>query len=203
MPLRPAREGFYFCPRKRENFRKGGESVPTPKKVQEVEEITELLKGSSLTILTNYRGLSVQQFQEFRKTLRESDASFRVVKNTLTGIAADNAGLTDVREFLEGPTAIVTAGEDPVAPAKATQDFVRRSRILEVKAGIFEGIVIPASEIERLATMPSREELLAKVVGGLNAPLYGLVGVLSGPIRALAYVLQARQEQLGGEEGSA
>jgi large subunit ribosomal protein L10 len=170
--------------------------MPTPKKFQEVEEITELLKGSPMTILTNYRGLSVSQLQEFRKQLRENGGSFRVVKNTLTGIAADNAEMSDIREFLEGPTAIVTTTEDPVGPAKTTRDFARSTRILEVKAGVLEGSLIPASEVERLATLPSRDELLAKVVGGLNAPLAGMVGVLSGPIRGLAYVLQARASQL-------
>jgi large subunit ribosomal protein L10 len=135
--------------------------MPTPKKFQEVEEITEILKNSSLTILTNYRGLSVTQMQNFRRELRESGASFRVVKNTLTGIAADNADMSDIRAFLEGPTAIVTSGDDPVGPAKATREFVRTSRILEVKAGVLDGSLIPASEVERLATLPSREELLA------------------------------------------
>jgi large subunit ribosomal protein L10 len=173
--------------------------VPTPKKVQEVEEITEILRESSLTILTDYRGLSVTQMQQFRAGLREHDSQFRVVKNTLTGIAADNAGLGEVRPLLEGPTAIVTSKDDPVGPAKAVQDFVRSSRILQIKGAILEGAVIPASEVERLASLPSREELLAKVVGGINAPLYGLVSVLSGTIRSLQYVLQARAEQLGGE----
>jgi large subunit ribosomal protein L10 len=175
--------------------------VATPKKVQEVEEIAELLKGSPLTILTDYRGLNVQQLQTFRGGLREHGSSFRIVKNTLTGIAADNAGLDGVRPFLEGPTALVTSSDDPVGPAKTTQDFVRTSRVLTIKAGILEGSVISAEEVERLASLPSREELLGKVVGGLNAPLYGLVSVLSGPIRSLAYVLQARANQLG-EEGA-
>lgn len=176
--------------------------MPTPKKYQEVEEITELLKGSSLTILTNYRGLSVAAMQRFRKDLRETGGSFRVVKNTLTGIAADNAEMSDIREFLEGPTAIVTSGEDVVGPAKATRELARISRILEIKAGVLEGSLIPASEVERLASLPSREELLAKVVGGLNAPLAGMVGVLSGPIRSLAYVLQARSAQLEENSGA-
>jgi large subunit ribosomal protein L10 len=176
--------------------------VATPKKIQEVEEITELLKGSSLTILTHYRGLSVTAMQDFRKNLRESGASFRVVKNTLTGIAADNAEMSEIREFLEGPTAIVTSGEDPVGPAKATREFARTSRILEIRAGVLDGAIVSAAEVERLATLPSREELLAKVVGGLNAPLAGMVGVLSGPIRSLAYVLQARASQLEENGGA-
>jgi large subunit ribosomal protein L10 len=176
--------------------------MPTPKKMQEVEEITELLKGSSLTILTHYRGLSVTDMQTFRKTLRESDASFRVVKNTLTGIAADNADMSHIREYLEGPTAIVTSGDDPVGPAKATREFARSTRILEIRAGVLDGALVSAEEVERLATLPSREELLAKVVGGLNAPLAGMVGVLSGPIRSLAYVLQARASQLEENGGA-
>lgn len=176
--------------------------MPTPKKYQEVEELTEALKESPMTILTNYRGLSVAQMQEFRRQLRESGGTFRVVKNTLTGIAADNAEMSEIREFLEGPTAIVTTTDDPVGPAKATRDFVRSSRILEVKAGVLEGSLIPASEVERLATLPSRDELLGKVVGGLNAPLAGMVGVLSGPIRGLAYVLQARASQLEENGGA-
>jgi large subunit ribosomal protein L10 len=176
--------------------------VPTPKKEKEVEEITEILRESSLTILTDYRGLNVTQMQQFRAGLRESDSKFRVVKNTLTGIAADNAGLGEIRPLLEGPTAIVTSKDDPVGPAKVVQDFARSSRILQIKGGILEGTVIPASEVERLASLPSREELLAKVVGGLNAPIAGLVYVLSGTIRSLQYVLQARVEQLGNEGGA-
>lgn len=176
--------------------------MATPKKEQEVKEITELLKGSNLMILANYRGLNVTQMQTFRRDLRQYDSAFRVVKNTLTGIAANNAGLEDIRPFLEGPTAIVTSGEDPVGPAKATQNFARTSRMLEIKAGVLEGNLIPVSEVERLASLPPRQELLGKVVGTMNAPLVGLVGVLSGPVRSLAYVLQARADQIGGESAS-
>jgi large subunit ribosomal protein L10 len=193
--LRPLRKGFSGFSDHKSGW-EGGENVPTPKKIQEVEEITELLKGSQLTILTNYRGLTVTAMQDFRKNLREHGGTFRVVKNTLTGIAADNADMGHIREYLEGPTAIVTSGDDPVGPAKATRDLARSSRILEIKAGVLEGNIIPPEEVERLATLPSREELLGKVVGGLNAPLAGMVGVLSGPIRSLAYVLQARASQL-------
>ena len=171
--------------------------MATPRKEKQVEEITQMLSDASLLILTDYRGLSVAQTQEFRKNLREHNSSFRVVKNTLTGIAAEKAGLEEIRPFLEGPTAIVAAPDDPVGPAKATHGFARSSRILNIKAAVLEGSVIPASEVERLANLPSREELLGKVVGGLNAPITGLVGVLSGTIRQLAYVLQARQQQLG------
>lgn len=173
--------------------------MPTPEKERQVAEISELLKRSQLTILTDYRGLSVSQLQTLRRSLGDHNAGFRVVKNTLTGLAADNAGLSQIREHLEGPTAIVVTEDDVVAPAKVIQEFARRSRILQVKVGLLEGAIIPASEVDRLASMPSREELLGKVVGGLNAPIYGFVNVLAGTIRQFSYVLQARAEQLGRE----
>lgn len=175
-------------------------TVPTPKKVQEVEEIGQLLTSATLSILTDYRGLSVADLQGLRAQLRPHESTVRVVKNTLTGIAAERAGLTDLQPLLTGPTALVTAMNDPVQPAKIISDFARSSRILQIKGAVLEGQVIPASEIERLATLPPREVLLGKVVGGLQSPLYGLVGVLAGTIRSLQYVLQARAEQLGGAE---
>lgn len=172
--------------------------MPTPKKVQEVEEITNLLQNATLAILTDYRGLNVADLQGLRAQLRPHDSNIRVVKNTLTNIAAERAGL-DLKEFLAGPTALVTAMDDPVQPAKVVNDFVRSSRVLQIKGAILEGQVIPASELERLASLPSREVLLGKVVGQVQAPLYNLVGVLSGTIRSLQYVLQARAEQLGSQ----
>jgi large subunit ribosomal protein L10 len=179
--------------------------LPTPKKVQEVEEITELLKASNLTILTDYRGLTVSDLQGLRSQLRPVDAGIRVVKNSLAAIAADNVGLADLRASLTGPTAIVTSGSDPVAPSKVISDFARVSRILQVKMAVLEGQLIPAEAIENLASLPPREVLLARVVGGVQSPLAGLVGVLSGTIRSLAYVLQSRADQLqqGGGQTAA
>lgn len=177
--------------------------MPTPKKVQEVEEITGLLRDSSLAILTDYRGLTVADLQGLRAQLRPLNSRFRVVKNTLTKIAADKVGLEELHPLLEGPTALVTAGDDPVAPAKIISDFARTSRILQIKGGVLEGQVIGPEAISELAALPPREVLLGKVVGGMQAPLYGLVSVLSGTIRSLQYVLQARAEQLGGAQEAA
>lgn len=177
--------------------------MPTEKKVQEVAEIAELLRNASLAVLTDYRGLSVADLQRLRSELRPHESEFRVMKNTLAGLAADQVGLGDIRPLLEGPTAMVIATAEPVAPAKVINDFVRTSKILKVKGAVLEGQMIPASDIERLATLPPREVLLGKVVAGIQSPLYGLVGVLSGTIRSLAYVLQARADQLGGTEEAA
>lgn len=177
--------------------------MPTAKKVQEVEEISQLLSGATLSILADYRGLSVADLQGLRAQLRLHETKVRVVKNTLTRIAAERVGLTDLQPLLEGPTALIAVQGDPVQPAKIINDFARTSRILQVKGAVLEGQVIPASEVERLATLPPREVLLGRVVGGLQSPLYGLVGVLAGTIRSLQYVLQARAEQLGGGESAA
>ncbi|CCF86163.1 50S ribosomal protein L10 [Nitrolancea hollandica] len=172
--------------------------MPTEKKVQEVAEIAELLRNASLAVLTDYRGLSVADLQRLRTELRPHESEFRVMKNTLAGLAADQVGLSDIRPLLEGPTAMVIATAEPVASAKIVNDFVRTSKILKVKGAVLEGQMIPVEDIERLASLPPREILLGKVMAGIQTPLYGLVGVLSGTIRSLAYVLQARADQLGG-----
>ncbi|HET7035387.1 MAG TPA: 50S ribosomal protein L10 [Thermomicrobiaceae bacterium] len=176
--------------------------MPTPKKVEEVQEITELLRGASLAILTDYRGLTVTDMQNLRRQLQPVQANIRVVKNTLTAIAAQQAGMESIKPLLEGPTALVTTGEDVVAPSKVVNDFVRTSRILQIKGALLQGQLIPAAEVESLAALPPREVLLGRVVGGVQAPLYGLVSVLAGTIRQLGYVLQARAEQLGGSEAA-
>ncbi|HLT19168.1 MAG TPA: 50S ribosomal protein L10 [Thermomicrobiales bacterium] len=170
--------------------------MPTPKKEQTVAELKEAFGRAALTIVTDYRGLSVPQLQQLRAQLRESQAEMRVAKNTLTKIAADAQEINGLDSVLEGPTALVFAYDDPAQPAKILRDFARSSRILQIKAGVLEGNVLTADQVADIADLPSREELVAKVVGGISSPLYGLVGVLSGPVRSLAYVLQARREQL-------
>jgi large subunit ribosomal protein L10 len=120
----------------------------------------------------------------------------RVAKNTLTKIAAHSQEITGLDGVLEGPTALVFAWEDPAQPAKILRDFARSSRILEIKAAVMEGQILNAEQVTAIADLPSRDELIAKVVGGVSSPLYGIVMVLSGPVRSLAYVLQARREQL-------
>lgn len=120
----------------------------------------------------------------------------RVAKNTLTKIAAHGREITGLDETLVGPTALVFAWEDPAQPAKVLRNFARTSGILSIKAGVMDGEVLTSEQIEAIADLPSRDELIAKVVGGVSAPIYGIVNVLSGPVRSLAYVLQARKDQL-------
>ena len=184
-------------------FRKGVRRVPTPKKVAEVAELRDMLERSSLTVVADYRGLKVSDLQGFRTTLRPLNAEARVAKNTLTSIAAEQAGKADLAQHLAGPTLLITAYDDPVGVAKAIGDFARTSRILQVRGGIAGQRMINEASLATIATLPSRDVLIGRVVGQIQAPLYGLVGVLSGTIRKFAYVLQARIDQLGGAPGEA
>jgi large subunit ribosomal protein L10 len=177
--------------------------VPTPQKAAQIDALVDSFERSQLTVVANYRGLSVSQLQELRAGLRGADAEFTVAKNTLTRIASGRVGVEIPEEFLEGPTALMFAYGDVVAPAKALTDFVRSSRILELKVGMMEGQTLTASELDALASMPPREELLGKLVGMLASPMSRVVGVLGGPSRSLAYVLNARAEQLGEDTAAA
>jgi large subunit ribosomal protein L10 len=170
--------------------------LPTAKKEAVVAELADALGRSVLTILTDYRGLSVPQLQTLRANLRETKADMKVAKNTLTKIAAHGRDISGLDDNLVGPTALVFAWEDPAQPAKVLRDFARQTGILSIKAGLMEGEVLTAEQVGAIADLPSRDELIARVVGGISAPLYGLVNVMSGPARSLAYVLQARRDQL-------
>lgn len=160
------------------------------------------MERSALTILTDYRGLSVAQMQDLRSQLRPHQAEMRVAKNTLTRLAAQSREIEGLDGVLTGPTALVFSWEDVAEPAKVIRDFARSSRILEIKAAVFEGEVVPASQVEAIADLPSRDELIAKVVGGVSSPIYGLVNVLSGPARSLVYALQARANQIESGEAA-
>ena len=172
--------------------------MPTLKKGAEIDLLADRLERSQLTIIADYRGLSVSQLQGFRATLRATESEFRVAKNTLVRIAAERVGIEGLESHLEGPTAVLFAFGDIVAPAKAVSDFARTSRILQVKVGVMNGQVVGPSDIEAISTLPPREELLGKLVGMLASPMARTVGVLSGPARSVAYLANARIEQLGG-----
>jgi large subunit ribosomal protein L10 len=177
--------------------------MPTPQKAAQIEELADRLSRSQLTIIADYRGLSVSALHDFRSRIRPMDAEFRVAKNTLTRIAAEQVGIEGLESQLEGPTAILFAYGDVVAPAKAVSDFARTSRILQVRAGVMNNQVLTPADVEAISSLPPREELLAKLVGMLASPMARTVGVLSGPARSLVYLSNARVEQLGGETAEA
>lgn len=162
-----------------------------------VAELKEKLTGAKGAVLVNYRGLTVAQDTKLRRQLREAGVEYRVVKNTMTRIAAQEAGLEGLDVYLEGPTAMAISTTDPVAPAKIITDFVKEHKlqVLEVKAGLVEGNVIDEKGVKALASLPSREVLIAKMLGSMQSPITGLVNVLQGSIRNLVYALDAVRQQ--------
>ena len=171
--------------------------MPTAAKAHTIDELTEQLANAKLIVLTDYRGLRVADLQDLRTNLRKSGGEIRVAKNTLTRIAAENAGITGLEPFLEGPLAIGLAFDDIVGFSKSLSDFARTSRILTIRGGVLDKNFITAEQVEAISTLPSKEVLQAKLLGLLQSPMARTVGVLSGPSRSIAYVLQARADQLG------
>ena len=169
----------------------------TQEKIQTVAEINEKLSTTKGAVLTNYRGLTVAQDTKLRRKLREAGVEYRVFKNTMTRIAAKEAGIEGLDPYLEGPTAIAISYTDPVAPAKIISDFVKENKLqaLEVIAGIVEGQVIDANGVKALSSLPPREVLIAQVLAGFQAPIAGFVNVLSGTMRNLVYALEAVRQQ--------
>lgn len=164
-------------------------------KQQTVGEIKAKMESAKTIVLTDYRGLNVSEMTKLRSQLRKAGVEYKIVKNTLTRIAATDLGLEGLNEYLEGPTAIAISIEDPVAPAKILSDFAAANKNLEIKGGVIEGKVIGFDGVKALADLPPREVLLAKVLGGMQAPLVGMANVLQGPIRNFVYVIDAVRKQ--------
>lgn len=158
-------------------------------------QLKNKLEASIVTILADYRGLNVAEITKLRQRLREAGVEFKVVKNTLTRRAAQELGLEGLAPFLEGPTAAAFSTTDPAAPAKILSEVMHNSKTFKIKAGVLQGRVIGLDDIKALADLPSREQLLARVVGGFQAPVAGLVNVLAGNMRNLVYVLEAIRKQ--------
>jgi large subunit ribosomal protein L10 len=173
---------------------------PRPDKVAAVEDLERRLRASEVVILTDYRGLTVDEIGALRGRLREARLEYRVTKNTLLALAAERSGRGGLAQFLSGPTAVVFGGDDPGVPARLLQDFIRQYRKLEIKGGVVSGQPLGGDEVRALATLPSRKELLARVLGLIQAPLQSLALVLSAPPRGLVTALDAvrkRREAAG------
>jgi large subunit ribosomal protein L10 len=155
-----------------------------------VLEIKEKFETSKVAVLTDYRGLNVAEATKLRRRLREAGCEFKIAKNTLTNLAASRVGLEGLEPFLEGQVAIAF-GADPVMPAKILSEFIREIKKMEIKAGVLDGKVIDAKGVKALADLPPREVLLAMVLGGMQAPLYGFASVLQGTLRSFVYTLEA------------
>lgn len=164
-----------------------------------LQELKEKIEGSKSMILADYRGLNVGEVTKLRRRMREAGCEFKVAKNTLTALAAKQIGLEGLDTYLEGQVAIAFGKADPVAPAKVLSEFIRETKKMELKAGVLEGRVIDAKEVKALADLPPRDVLLAKVLGGMQTPLYGFASVLQGTLRGFVYALEAVRKQRAGE----
>lgn len=169
--------------------------MPTDKKRDQVAEIEAKLAESAGVYAVNYRGLTVGESQELRVALREAGAEMRIFKNNLAKIALANRELPTLDEYLAGPTGFVFYETDPVAPAKALKEFAKENPELEIKGGLSDGHVVGVDEIKAIADLPSREELIAKLLGTLQNPLSQVVRVLNGPAESFARVVSAIADQ--------
>ncbi|HLR35859.1 MAG TPA: 50S ribosomal protein L10 [Tissierellales bacterium] len=165
-----------------------------------VEEIKGKVNKSEAVVLVDYRGLNVSEITELRKQCREAGVDYKVYKNTLMKFAFRDAGFEEFTEHLAGPNAVAFGYDDPVQAAKVTSDFAKGHDKLEIKVGIVDGKIIDVKEIKSLASLPSKEELVAQALRGLNAPITGFVNVLQGNIRNLAYALNAIKEKKEAQE---
>ncbi|RME01187.1 MAG: 50S ribosomal protein L10 [Calditrichaeota bacterium] len=168
---------------------------PRPEKAAQVEFLKEKFTAAKSAFLTDFTGLSVDEITELRRKLRESQNEYMVVKNTLARLGAKQAGLDQVLPYLQGPTAIAFSFDDPASPARVITDFLKKHSSPKIKACLIEGDVLPGEEAADIANWPTREELLARLVGQLNAPITGLVMCLNDITRRFVQVLNAIKEK--------
>lgn len=148
-------------------------------KEAKVAEIKEKLEKAQAVVLTKYQGLTVEEDTQLRKNLREAGVEYRVYKNTLVTLAAKELGLEGIVEYLEGPVSIAFGYEDVTAPARILNDFAKDHKVLELKAGIIDGEIYDSDKIKQLATIPSKEVLIAKLLGSIKSPISSFARVLS------------------------
>ena len=168
-------------------------------KAEQVQLLTEKLKKAKVAVLTDYRGLTVSQIQELRGKLRGADVEYRVIKNTLAQRAAEAAGYPALKDELKGPVAIAFGYDDLSIASKLITEFIRTTRLkLDVVGGLVEGRVFSADQVKQLADLPSRETLIAQLMGTLQSPVAQLVGTMQTPLQQLMGVLNAYKTKLEG-----
>ncbi|MCJ7803656.1 MAG: 50S ribosomal protein L10 [Desulfobacterales bacterium] len=165
-------------------------------KAQVVSDLGEKVKGFQAVVLTNYRGLKVEQIDRLRQRLREEKISYHVVKNTLMKLASKGTDLEKLDNYFEGPTAMAISYGDPVLLAKILSEFVKTQPSLEIKVGLIQGKVTSPEEVKALATMPSREVLFGQILGGIQGTASQLGAVIYNAIQQVLGTIQARVDQL-------
>ena len=174
-----------------------------PEKVKQVEELAELFKEARSVVLNDFTGLNVEKISELRRLCRESGVEFRVVKNTLARRSIKGTPAEELEQYFDGPTALAISRESENLAAKVLVKFAEEFQAPKLKAGVVEGKVIDAAEVLVLAKLPSKEELMSRLLGNIKAPGNRLVSVLQGSLRNLLYALNAVIEKKQPEPGSA
>ena len=165
--------------------------LPKEKKVEFVRKLREDITSSKAFLLTDYRGLNVSEITALRRSLRDTGAEYRVVKNTLFQLAAEDLGESGLAGLLEGPTAVAFVHQDAIATAKALVGFMRVHKALSIKGGYMDGGLFDGEQIQALSKVPPREVLVSQLLGALQSPMAGLVGTLQGVVSEFVYTLQA------------
>ena len=175
--------------------------MPTQQKVDRVQDIKDRLERSSIVMTPSYAGISVNQMVELRRAMRAGGVELTIVKNTLLALAADEAQKPQLKEIVNGPTAIAFGYDDPVAAAKAMADFIRTggTSLAVIGAVMGDGAPMSSSEFSRLAALPPKTVLLAMLLGQMQSPLARLLTIMNGPLQSMGNVLQARVRQLEEE----
>jgi large subunit ribosomal protein L10 len=169
-------------------------------KAQVISDLGERVKGFQAVVLTNYRGLNVDQLNHLRQRLREEKISYHVVKNTLMKLASKGTDLEKLDNYFEGPTAMAVSYGDPVLLVKILSEFIKAQPSLEIKVGLIQGKVASPEEVKALATMPPREVLFGQILGGIQGTASQLGAVLYKAIQQVLGIIQARVDQLAESE---
>ena len=188
--------------------------MPTKKKMDMVEELKDKFSRCTIAVATDYTNLPMNTLTDLRQRMREKDIEYRVVKNTLTYIAADSSGRPEIKEIVQGPTALAFGYKEPEVVAKALDEYIRVNRSsLTIRGAVLDGRKLSREEVVTLSHLPPKSELVAQLLGQMQSPLASLVGqlqapiarlltVLNGPLASLTTVLQQRAEQLRAQQSS-
>jgi large subunit ribosomal protein L10 len=174
-------------------------------KKEKVAEITQKLRNAKCVVLVSYSGITVEEITSLRAKCRDAGVDYVVYKNNLMIRALDSLDIHDFDHLLVGPCAYAFSDNDPVAPAKVLTDYITQSRSnkISIKAGLVEGQFMDVAGVDALAKLPSKDVLVARLMGSLNAPITNLVGVLSATLRSLVYAIEAVRKQKAGESSPA
>jgi len=173
--------------------------VPTQAKAETIEELKTRIADVTTAVLTDYRGLTVQQLSELRKQLKTAAAEYHVVKNRLARVALEGSPLGGLRPHLTGPTGVVIGRRDPAVVAKTLSAFAKANPALQLRVGVIDGQILQPQELRAVADLPSREILRGQLVGAVQGPMGALVGLLTAPLRELVYVLAERGKAAAAE----